>query len=293
MLAAAANFQRAHPLRTVLVLGRVSNLPTVWSNCLAGWLLAGSGEVWRFGALCAGATLLYIGGMFLNDAFDAQFDRQHRRERPIPAGAITEAAVWKVGFFSLALGIVLLSILGKTTAILALLLAGAIIVYDAIHKIFAFSPLLMAVCRFYLFLAAAAVGADGVTGLAIWSGMVLGLYIAGLSFLARRESTGVTIQYWPSLFLALPLILATVVNSGEYRLRSVLISALFLPWVFRCLRLIFWTQQRNISRGVSGLLAGIVLVDWLAAGPGVMALSPLFAGLFVMALVFQRFAPAT
>ena len=30
-------------LRTLLVLGRVSNLPTVWSNCFAGWLLAGGG----------------------------------------------------------------------------------------------------------------------------------------------------------------------------------------------------------------------------------------------------------
>ena len=30
-------------LRTLLILGRVSNLPTVWSNCLAGWLLDGGG----------------------------------------------------------------------------------------------------------------------------------------------------------------------------------------------------------------------------------------------------------
>ena len=31
-------------LRTLLVLGRASNLPTVWSNCFAGWLLGGGGE---------------------------------------------------------------------------------------------------------------------------------------------------------------------------------------------------------------------------------------------------------
>ena len=61
-------------MRTFLVLGRVSNVPTVWTNCLAGWLLAGGGEWTRFAWLCAGATLVYLGGMFLNDAFDAEFD---------------------------------------------------------------------------------------------------------------------------------------------------------------------------------------------------------------------------
>jgi hypothetical protein len=71
-------------LRTLLVLGRVSTLPTVWSNCLAGWWLSGGGSWERFAMICLGATCLYVGGMYLNDAFDAQFDQQHRPERPIP-----------------------------------------------------------------------------------------------------------------------------------------------------------------------------------------------------------------
>ena len=33
-------------LRTLLILGRVSNLPTVWSDCLAAWWLGGGGNVW-------------------------------------------------------------------------------------------------------------------------------------------------------------------------------------------------------------------------------------------------------
>ena len=76
-------------LRTLLILGRVSNLPTVWSNCLAGWLLAGGGAGSRFAVLCGGASLLYIGGMFLNDACDVRFDTAHRKERPIPSVAIS------------------------------------------------------------------------------------------------------------------------------------------------------------------------------------------------------------
>src|SRR5436190_23405142 len=114
-------------LRTLLLLGRVSNLPTVWSNCLAGWLLGGGGGEWPpFAVLCSGATLLYVGGMFLNDAFDAEFDAQHRRERPIPSGAIRAGTVWRLGVAMLIAGAALLTLLGITTAILAVILAGTI-----------------------------------------------------------------------------------------------------------------------------------------------------------------------
>src|ERR1041385_2213876 len=100
-------------LRTLLILGRASNLPTVWSNCLAGWWLAGGGETWRLVLLCFVATVLYTGGMYLNDAFDAQFDLQHRPERPIPSGAVRAQMVWILGFFWLAAGLYGASVLGR------------------------------------------------------------------------------------------------------------------------------------------------------------------------------------
>src|SRR4029079_14896918 len=81
-------------LRTLLVLGRVSTLPTVWSNCLAGWWLGGGGKWSLLAWTCVGTSLLYVAGMFLNDAFDANFDRQHRSSRPIPSGAISLNEVW-------------------------------------------------------------------------------------------------------------------------------------------------------------------------------------------------------
>ena len=52
-------------LSTFLKLGRVSNLPTVWSNTLAGVILAGAVGLNPFVLLLALAmTLAYIGGMF-------------------------------------------------------------------------------------------------------------------------------------------------------------------------------------------------------------------------------------
>ena len=99
--------------RTLLVLGRVSNLPTVWSNCLCGWLLAGGGSWSRLLLLCLATSLLYIGGMYLNDAFDASFDRQHRRQRPIPSGAVSESFVWIAGLALLAVTLCTLVILAR------------------------------------------------------------------------------------------------------------------------------------------------------------------------------------
>ena len=280
-------------LRTLLILGRVSNLPTVWSNCLAGWLLSGARLDGSFVLLCAGATGVYLGGMYLNDAFDAQFDQQHRPERPIPSGAIRVEAVWGWGFAWLGVGLACLFLFGKVTMILALLLALSVLVYDAVHKMFAVSPMLMAACRFFLVLTAASIPRDAVNGLAVWSALVLACYIVGLSTIAKRETGSGPLSYWPCLFLAAPVLLALIVNRGENHWRAVLLCALLVLWMVRCLRFSLWAPQRNIGRTVAGLLAGITLVDWLAVWEGDSLTGLVFAFLFGLALLFQRFVPAT
>lgn len=47
------------------------------------------------------------------------------------------------------------------------------------------------------------------------------------------------------------------------------------------------------ARTVSGLLAGIVLVDFLAAPDLPKLLALVYVGLFLLALLLQRFVPAT
>ena len=116
-----------------------------------------------------GVALFFQRHIAANDAFDATFDRQHRPERPIPSGAISVTAVWRCGLLFLFGGLACLIPLGKGPAVLAVLLAGTILLYDAVHKIFAFSPVIMAACRFLLMLLAASVGTHGVTGLAVWT----------------------------------------------------------------------------------------------------------------------------
>ncbi|MDB6041155.1 MAG: UbiA prenyltransferase [Verrucomicrobiales bacterium] len=279
-------------LRNFLILGRVSNLPTVWSNCLAGALLGGGAGWVPLVWLIVASTLLYVGGMFLNDAFDLDFDRQHRKERPIPSGKIPLHTVWTAGIAALATGFVMMALLGRTTAILTLFLITSIIVYNAVHKVVVFSPVLMALCRFFLFLAAASIGFDGVTGQAVWAAIVLATYVVGLSYVARSESTRGALKYWPCYLMAAPLVLAWLINQGSYKSKSLALSLVLILWVIRSLRTTFWSSEKNIGRTVSGLLAGIVLVDLLST-LGANNLGIVFLGLFLLSLFFQRFIPAT
>jgi hypothetical protein len=291
MASGATGFPRY--LRTLLVLGRVSNVPTVWSNCLAGWILSGGGPLSRFGWLCLGTTFLYIAGMYLNDAFDATFDRQHRPERPIPSGAISVIAVWQFGLVFLCLGLACTIPIGGTAAVLAILLAITILIYDGVHKIFAFSPVIMATCRLLLVLLAASVGTNGITGLTIWSGTVLATYVIGLSFIAQKESTHIALRLWPVLLLLTPLLLAGIINTERFHTISLALALVLIGWVLRSLYFAFWAAHRNVGRCVSSLLAGIVLVDLLAVAPGAPTSAVIFGALFLLALVFQQFVPAT
>ena len=287
-------------LRTLLVLGRVSNLPTVWSNCLAGWLLGGGGRYSRLPLLFLGATFLYVGGMFLNDAFDEGFDREHRKERPIPSGAISAGAVWLWGFGCLLVGSICLFTLGSRTGVAGLPLLLCIVIYDWIHKRTILAPILMGLCRTLLYFVAASAGEQGISGYGVWGGLVMGAYIVGLTYLARGESrkpvdsteSGM-LRYWPLLLLAMPVLLALFMNANGYREGALVISAVLVLWLLKSLRSTLWSTERNVGRTVSGLLAGIVFVDWLAVCYMPKDWGFIFIGLFLSALLFQRFIPAT
>ena len=90
-----------------------------------------------------------------------------------------------------------------------------------------------------------------------------------------------------------PVFLAWLVNKGSYKPISLLFSLALLIWVGRNLSFTFWTGAKNISRTVSGLLAGIVLVDLLAVLGGEPVIALVFMLLFAATLLFQRFVPAT
>lgn len=278
-------------LGTHLQLGRVATLPTVWSNCLCGWWLAEGGLDGRLAVLLVGATALYVAGAYLNDALDADWDRLNRPNRPVPSGTIDRTEVWQWGFVAMAIGLGALAWLGRTTAVLALLLALTILLYDITHKRFALAPVLLALCRSLLLLAAAASPAGRLSGLSLWTSLALGCYVAGLSVLARRQTGSNLVGYWPCLLLAAPVVLALIVNRGPWQVPGLVLSGLLIVWVLHSLRRTYWSTQRNLAYSAAGLMAGIPLVDLLAVcgGPGLSGLA--FVGLWVATWALQRLIP--
>ena len=123
---------RAPSAQTLLRLGRVSNLPTVWTNVIAGATIANTAAtVADIATVGLAMTAFYVGGMYLNDFFDREIDARERPGRPIHAGDIRAAAVSTIGFALLAAGVALLAPFGLFTAIWGLALARSRMVWTA------------------------------------------------------------------------------------------------------------------------------------------------------------------
>lgn len=279
------------PLRTFLILSRAAGLPAVWSNCLAGWWLGGGRRFENLPWIFASATCLYLGGVFLNDAFDAEFDKEHRPTRPIPSGAVAWNTVWRWGLTFLALGVLLLLGVSAATAGLGLGLVVCIITYNTIHKALAFSPVVLGACRLFLYVIGASAAAYGVTGWSTWCGLAMTAYVAGLAIFMRYERKLAAVSHWPLLLLACPILLALIMDADRFREPALLLSAVFGLWVLRALRQTLWSSERKLELTVAGLQAGIVFADWLACADAPRELSFIFLALFGTTLLFQRVVP--
>jgi 4-hydroxybenzoate polyprenyltransferase len=279
-----------------LRLGRVSNLPTVWTNVLAAVTLArgGGAEGWNeLPLLLVAMSLFYVAGMFLNDAFDRSIDAKERPERPIPSGRVTALEVFGVGFALLGLGLGLLTLqifsVGGRGSFAPLLsglgLAAAIVVYDAWHKGNPLSPLLMGLCRVLVYLTVGLCVAPSPTP-QLWAGMaVLLSYLIGLTYVAKQESLRQVKNLWPLVFLFTPFVYGAWVHKPG------VLYVLFLAWVLYAISFLVGRSQKQIGRAVVSFIAGISLLDgMLMAGAGAgLPLLVLCCLAFVTTLFLQRY----
>jgi len=246
---------------TLLRLGRISNLPTVWTNVLAGAVLSG-GEwrSWRLGVVLLAMSLFYVGGMYLNDYFDRAIDARERPERPIPAGAVSPGAVAAIGFGLLGAGLLAAALTGWTAAGLAALLGGAVIAYDLHHKDNPWAPVVMGLCRALVYCAAAAAVSGSVALPVVAAAAAMGAYVAGLTYAARQESLDKVGNLWPLLLLAAPMVLALGVLQ-----RGVGAIAIYLLPVAATAFAVYLLARRPgagaVSRAVALLIAAISLAD--------------------------------
>ena len=285
-------------LADALALGRVSNLPTVWTDMLAGVVLAGGALAHpALPALAAALTLFYVGGMYLNDFFDAAIDALERPERPIPAGRVRRATVGAAGFAMLGAGIALTAWVGVQAGTpwppaAGTALAACIVLYDWHHKGNPLSPLVMGACRVLVYVTAGvSVAASLPPALLAGAAVLLG-YLVGLTYTAKQENLGRVRNLWPLAFLAAPAIYGAALALDAPAAWPFL--ALHVAWMLIALHFVRRRGPGDIPRAVVSLIAGISLVDALlvaAAGAGGLAL--LCVGGFALTLALQRYVAGT
>ena len=254
-----------------LRLSRASNLPTIWTNVLAGTVLSGVAITPpSLVLLLLALSLFYVAGMYLNDAFDREFDAVNYPQRPIPSGAILARTVFTIGFLGLATGELLLIALGYGVedghgwppALAGLCLAATIVYYDAKHKNNPYGPLLIGLCRLQVYLITALAVTQTVPEKVWWGASLISAYIIGLSYIARQETLARLTSVWPLAFLATPF--AYGITQGALRsIVSALIYGGFFVWVLYAVRRLVLGSQPDVREGVSTLIAGIALLDAL------------------------------
>jgi UbiA prenyltransferase family protein len=288
-------------LAVALRLGRVSNLPTVWTNTLAGVVLAGGNVADRRTLpLVLALSFFYVAGMYLNDAYDAEIDVRERPERPIPSGQVSADTVFAAGFAMMALGLALLFWTGYGVAggteigpvMGGLGLGAAIVLYNRRHKDNPLSPVLMGICRVLVYVTA---GLAFVPDLPtpLWIGAVLLLcYLIGLTYVAKQETLGEVRNLWPLLFLGAPLVYA--IAAAPESPTAAALAAAFLLWVGVALSFLRRRRPGDVPRAVVSLIAGIALLDAvLIAGAGEFSVAWLAVVGFLLTLALQRFVAGT
>lgn len=315
-------------VRALLATARIANVPSVVSNVSVGYFLAMGGTeslLWGtwFAAITSG-ILIYLAGNFANDWYDRAWDVQHRPERALPAGLFSPSLYLTLAIALATVGIIIAAVATKAGYVAALI-AVAVVIYTHVHKRSASGVLWVGLCRGLLYL----LGFFGVHSfrdyvetlqwlvryevwpiigfnmLAFVGALGLASYVIGLSLYARCEALAApptSTKRFALFLLGVPILTHTSwifpVEMGWYSIPGILC---YVAWLTLCVTRL----KKPIPRLVSGLLAGIPLVDAMILFPCAIAswmtdhrqtalvlfAIPILA--FVLGRLLQRIAPAT
>ena len=188
-------------LRPYLQLVRIPTVFSSLSNAYAGYWIGGGYPAWSslwLGMIAAG--LYVMAGMALNDIADLEVDRAERPDRPLPSGAISLPAAWSLVLGMFALALVLQYLANPACAFVGVLLVGAIFLYNFGLKGTALGPLSMGLCRMLNLAAGMALNFSSprvflTQPIALYGALLsLGFYVALVTYLARDEVSGNSIQ---------------------------------------------------------------------------------------------------
>lgn len=298
---------RSTRARAYLDLVRVPNLFTAAGDVFAGYLVLSRGlDIdWRdLLALVTVSVVLYAGGVVLNDYFDLEVDRLERPERPLPSGRVAPRQAFLLGTGLLGLGCILAVAVGLTSLIVAVVLAGCIVLYDAHGKRIPYvGSANMGACRFLNVL----LGASGVAGdrieLWAWSALPVGVivmaYIAAVTVLSTGEVWGGNRGISSAVFGTLAGVVLAVVWLG---LTDRLGHFDYLPFLAAFAvatlsvvgRVVVDPSAPNIRRAIKVCILSLLLLDAaFAAGAAGLGYGVLVAALIGPAVLAARLFAVT
>jgi 4-hydroxybenzoate polyprenyltransferase len=272
-------------------LVRLPNLPTAMADILLGLMAVASAiEPGRWPVVAIAYVLLmlasgclYCGGMVWNDFFDREEDKRERPERPIPSGKVTPRQAALCGAGLVAAGVVFASLAGLiqgawiTATVLALLLTGAVFLYDAWLKRTLIGPIGMGACRFLNVMLGVSPAAALLPYRGVYLAFIVGLYIVGVTWLARTEArmssraaliAAASVMGF-SLLMALPLPTLPLPEvppaSGSSPLFPYLLVGLGFFVGFPIAAAIRTPTSERVQAAVKRSLMGLILLDTVLA----------------------------
>lgn len=141
--------------RALLATSRLPNIPSVISNVWFGVALGACQWGWDSDrslflhgavlALCG--VLLYLGGNFLNDWHDREWDAEKRPERALPRGLFSPLSYQLRAIRFLGLAIIIAYFINVPCSIIAAIIAGCVVIYTLWHKKAVWAVIPMGLCR--------------------------------------------------------------------------------------------------------------------------------------------------
>jgi 4-hydroxybenzoate polyprenyltransferase len=186
-------------LADYLELVRLPNLFTAMADVAMGLMfvqaISGLDDPWllRLALLMVASSMLYAGGVVLNDLWDLDVDRQQRPERPLPSGRISPQAASRLAWGLLLSGIVTACLVAfmvdhAKPAVVVCALTVCIVAYDTWLKRTPLGPLAMGACRMLNVLLGMSVLAGPWQTCHWLAAAAIGTYITGVTWFARSES---------------------------------------------------------------------------------------------------------
>ncbi len=289
-MTAAAQATPTGALGAWLRLMRLSNAPTAATGALVGAVVGARPAPGALPAttptlLCvAGVTLVYLGGMVMNDFFDQPIDRIERPGRPIVSGRVRPTAALGLGMTLLAAGVTALVLASAAAVPWVLLLLACVMAYNLLHRSAVAGPPLMAGCRALVPVIAAI--ACGPTPQPDWQLLAMfALPIAGytlaISMVARDEMSRSGRQAG-SMALPTAMSLAgicTLAPLGCVALRMVApMGATDRAGYVICMIVAGWLLLRGVQRMVQPGRTPAGVMSWIAGFAAIDAASLMLLG---------------